>query len=172
MVRRTLGEERARRLEETVRRLLRRVERLGADDLYREPGPGEWSAMQVMAHMAEAMPYWARQARLVASRPDHGQPFGRTAEDPDRIAAVEQHAHDALEEMLARLRSGLAQAVATLRAIPLEGWTRVGRHAHRGEMTVEQLVARFLVSHMEEHAQQVEAALALSTGPARPQPGA
>ena len=155
----TLGEERARWLEDAVEGLIGRVERLGADHLYQGPGPGEWSAMQVLAHVAEAVPYWARQARMVASRSEDDLPFGRTHDDTDRIAAVERHAHDPLDEVLPRLRTGLAEAVATLRAIPAEGWSRVGRHARRGEMTVQQIVDQFLVSHVEEHALQIEAAL-------------
>jgi uncharacterized damage-inducible protein DinB len=80
MDRYTQGEERARRLEETIQEVLRRVEGLGADALYREPRPGEWSAMQVLAHMAEAIPFWARQAQVVASRSENDQPVGRTHE--------------------------------------------------------------------------------------------
>ena len=151
------GAEWARRLEDAVEGLIGRVERLGTHRLYREPSPGEWSAMQVLAHVTEAVPYWARQARMVASRSEDDLPFGRTHDDTDRIAAVERHAHDPLDEVLPRLRTGLVEAVATLRAIPAEGWSRVGRHARRGEMTVEQLVDQFLVSHVEEHAQQLAA---------------
>jgi uncharacterized damage-inducible protein DinB len=153
------GEERARRLEATVEALRRRVEGLGAEVLYREPAEGEWSAMATLAHVAEVLPYWARQAREVAARDRNGQPFGRTHEDPDRIAAVERHAHDRLDEVLPRLSAGLREATATLRAIPPEGWARTARHARRGEMTVEQAVDGFLVAHVEEHAEQIEATL-------------
>jgi uncharacterized damage-inducible protein DinB len=153
------GEERARRLETAVEGLRRRVECLGAEVLYREPAEGEWSAMAALAHVAEILPYWSRQAREVAARDRDNQPFGRTHEDPDRIAAVEQHAHDRLDEVLPRLAAGLEEAAATLRAIPPEGWARTARHARRGEMTVEQAVDGFLVAHVEEHVQQIEATL-------------
>lgn len=154
----TTGEERARRLETVVEGLLERLEGLDGDAVYQEPGEGEWSVMKALAHVAEILPYWAGQARDVAEG-DAKQPFGRTHEDPDRIAAVEEHARDPLDEVLPRLRSGLAEAAATLRAIPADGWTRTGRHARRGEMTVAQIVDLFLIEHVDEHAKQVQAVM-------------
>ena len=150
------GEERARRLEAAVEPVIRRVEALDEEWLYREPGPDDWSVMEVLAHLAELLPYWARQARDVATRERGDEPFGRTHEDPDRIAAVEGHARDPLEAVLPRIRAGLAEATSTLRALPPDRWARTARHARRGQMTVEQIVDQFLVAHAEEHAEQIE----------------
>ncbi len=158
------GEARARRVEELARALLQRVEGLDAEALYWAPSEDEWTVMRVLAHTAELLPYWARQAREVASRSQDNQPFGRTHEDPDRIAAVESHADDTLDQVLPRIRDGLAEAVAGLRSIPEEGWKRTGRHERRGEMTVEHLVDFFLVQHLEEHLQQAESVLARREG--------
>ena len=152
----TSGDERARRLEAAVEPLLRRAEGLGPELLYRAPSGGEWSVMKVLAHVAEVLPYWARRAREVAAREQDDRPFGRTADDPDRVAAVEQHAHDPLDAVMPRLHAGLAEATTTLRAIPREGWARTAHHARRGEMTVEQIVDQFLIAHVEEHAEQVQ----------------
>ena len=152
------GEERARRLESAAEGLLQRLEGLEGDAVYQEPGEGEWSVMKALAHVAEILPYWSRQAQAVAEG-EGGQPFGRTHEDPDRIAAVEEHAHDSLDEVLHRLRAGLGEATATLRAIPPDGWARTGRHSRRGEMTVEEIVDLFLIEHVEEHAGQVQAVM-------------
>src|SRR5437868_2415702 len=96
-------EERIQRLETSVQRLLAEVERLPADVLYRETSAGEWPVMSTLAHVAEILPYWAHQAESIARSP--GAPFGRTAEDPGRIAAVDQHSRDALEAIVARIRA-------------------------------------------------------------------
>ena len=42
------------------------------------------------------------------------------------------------------------------RSLPPEAWTRRGAHPARGEMTVHQLVERFIVEHLEEHADQLD----------------
>lgn len=153
------GSARAARLEQAVQRLLGEVGGLAHEALYREPGSGEWSVTKVLAHLAELLPYWARQAEAVAARDQNDQPFGRTHEDPDRIAAVEEHGQDSLETTVVRVQAGLEVATATLRRIPAEKWTRTGRHERRGEMSVEQIVDDFLVQHAEEHVAQVESIL-------------
>jgi uncharacterized damage-inducible protein DinB len=151
--------ERTGKLETAVRALLQRVEGLDADRLYREPAPGEWSVMMGLAHVAEVLPYWSRQAREVAGRPRDNEPFGRTHEDPDRIAAVEQHANDRLDDVLRRLRDGLAEATRTMRELPPEGWAKTASHSRRGEMRVADIIDEFLIDHVVEHTRQVEATL-------------
>ncbi len=160
------GEQRARRLESLTAQLLEGIDGIPTAELHARPAPDDWTVMQSLAHVAELLPYWARQAQDVAARTEDDQPFGRTHDDPDRIAAVEAHRDDALDEVLPRIRAALTESSATLRALPAGGWTRTGRHARRGEMTVEQIVDQFLVEHLEEHTRQVEAARdALGRGP-------
>ena len=38
-----------------------------------------------------------------------------------------------------------------------ETWRRLGSHPTRGEMTVERIVEEFIVNHLEEHADQLDA---------------
>lgn len=64
-----------------------------------------------------------------------------------------------LPETVARIRESLRECLALLRSIPPERWSRSGRHARRGEMTVDEIVEHFLLQHTEEHAAQAEAAL-------------
>jgi uncharacterized damage-inducible protein DinB len=158
------AEERIQRIELSVHQLIQEIERLPADVLYREPRPGEWPVMSTLAHLSELLPYWAHQAEAVAGMP--GRPFGRTHDDPQRIGAVVEHGHDSLEAIAGRIRAGLRECLATLRALPADAWTKTGQHASRGPMRVEEIVDAFLVSHAEEHAAQVQATLKL-LGPAR-----
>ena len=151
------ADERIQRIEQSVQRLIQEIERLPADVLYREPQPGEWPVMSTLAHLQELLPYWAHQAEGVVNAPD--QPFGRTHEDPRRLGAIEAHGHDSLDAIVPRLRASLAECVATLRALPPDGWTRVGKSPTRGTMTVEEIVDAFLVRHAEEHAAQTQATL-------------
>jgi uncharacterized damage-inducible protein DinB len=152
-------QNRLERLEQTVQRLIQELEHLPTELLYREPRPGEWPVMSTLAHVVELMPYWAHQALEVSRRSADGQPFGRTHDDPDRVGAVQQHGRDSLDSMLPRVRSACTEAVDTLRQIPPHGWARTARHATRGDMSVEQIVDQFLVSHVEEHLSQARAAI-------------
>ena len=151
------AEQRVEQLEQSVERLIEEIERLPADALYRAPMEGEWPVMSLLAHVAEILPYWAHQAENIVRAP--GEPFGRMLDDPDRVGAVAQHGHDAVSTIVPRIRSGLADCVRTLRALPADGWQQAGLHPMRGMMTVEQVVDTFLVSHVEDHAAQTATTL-------------
>jgi len=154
------GEDAARRLEAEVDALLRWVGQIDARTVGRRHSAEEWSAVECLAHTAEMIPYWAAQAADVAARDRPGEPFGRVHDDPDRIAAVERGRSEPLDDLIARVRSETARATATLRAIPDERWSRSGRHARRGEMTVREFVDAFLIDHVREHTLQARAAIA------------
>lgn len=149
-----------RRIEERGSDILRDAEGLRDELLYKQPDEEGWSVMRVLGHVAELLPYWTTQAVAVAGRTTPGQPFGRTHDDPARLAAVEDHAHDALGDVLPRVRESLRVTMDGLRSISPEGWTRSGKHARRGEMTVRDIVEQFIADHLDEHAAQAREALA------------
>ena len=127
-----------------------------------DPDPGQaerWEAGQVWAHVAEFPDYWlAQAARIVAAEtPDDPVPFGRTKTDPDRLAAIERDRHTDPGALLARVRDSLVEASDTLRSWPDDAWTRQGLHPIRGPMTLDDIVERFIVAHLEEHADQLDA---------------
>jgi len=158
------AEEHIARLERSVQSLLRDIEHLPADVLYREPTAGKWPVMSTLAHLAELMPYWAHEAEKLAASPDKA--YGRTHDDPTRLGAIEQHGRDTLSETVPRIRTALDECVATLRAIPPDGWSAIGHHKTRGTKTVDQIVETFIVHHAEEHAAQTQATLtALQAAP-------
>lgn len=140
---------------------------LDEDDLYRPPPDGEWTVMKNLVHVVEFLPYWAEQLHYVIAHA--GEPFGRTHEDPDRIAAVEEHAKDGLEEVLDRLSGAAEAAQLALSQIPDDVWDRTGVH-RRGEMTLREIAEFFLVDHLGDHIQQArEAHAALEATPAAKQ---
>jgi uncharacterized damage-inducible protein DinB len=156
----TTTDDRVSRIETAVQQLVDTAEALPPQVLYAEPEPNEWPVMSILAHVVELMPYWARQALEVSGRAQDSQPFGRTHDDPDRIGAVQQHGRDSLDSMLPQVRAACTDAVDLLRQIPDDRWTRTARHANRGDMSVEQIVDQFLVTHVEEHLSQARAAIA------------
>jgi hypothetical protein len=153
------GATQADRLEAAVSELLSRADGLSADLLLRDPGPEDWSAMKVLAHVAEYLGYWSVQAAAVASRATDGEPFGRTHDDPARIVAVQRHAHDALSEVRPRIDRAVREAARVLRTIPEAGWARSGTHPRRGVMTVSQIVDAFILEHTDEHLAQLDSSI-------------
>jgi len=125
-----------------------------------DPDPGEverWEAGQVWAHLAEFPGYWLAQVRRVVDRPTH-EPvsFGRVKTDAGRIEAIERDRHSDPAALLARVRTSLAEVTDYARLLPADAWGRRGTHPARGEMTVHQIVERFIVDHISEHADQLD----------------
>ena len=126
-----------------------------------EPDPDgveRWEAGQVWAHMAEFVPYWTAQAEYVIGQAATiPVPFGRVKTDPDRMTAIERDRHTDPVALLQRVRTSLAEVSDAARALPPEAWTRRGAHPTRGEMSVQRIIERFIVEHLEEHADQLDA---------------
>ena len=125
-----------------------------------DPDPGtdeRWEAGQVWAHLAEFPGYWLAQAeRVIALPTNEPVPFGRVKTDAGRLEAIEQDRHTDPKALLERVRGSLAEVSEAVRAWPAEAWTRRGAHPTRGQMTVDQIVERFIVEHLEEHANQLD----------------
>jgi hypothetical protein len=126
-----------------------------------DPDPGgeeRWEAGQVWAHIAEFPPYWLAQARAIVDvAADDPVPFGRVKTDPERVAAIERDRHTDPMALLSRVRESVAEVTDTLRGWPPEAWGRRGLHPTRGVMGMEQIIERFIVEHLEEHADQLDA---------------
>jgi hypothetical protein len=121
-----------------------------------DPDTGErWDRRQVLAHVAEMLPYWVEQVELVAAGDQ--VPFGRAKSNPERIAAIERDRREDPSRLLDRVDEGLGVVLALLDRLDDDALARSGRHQVLGEMTVAGIVDRFLVDHLEEHADQLEA---------------
>jgi hypothetical protein len=148
------------RLEEVERRLAEHAARpLPAGLSDPDPGAEErWEAGQVWAHLAEFPAYWLAQAnRVIAGPTNPPVPFGRVKTDAGRLEAIERDRHADPQGLLERVRSSLGEVTDAVRSWDPETWRLVGAHPTRGEMTVERIVETFLVDHLEEHADQLDA---------------
>jgi len=103
--------------------------------------------------VAEMLPYWAQQAELVAAgRQDR---FGRVKSDPGRVEAIERDRREDPERLLGRIDQGVATVLALLERLDAQAMARTGHHQTLGNMTVAEIIDRFAVAHLEEHADQL-----------------
>ena len=128
----------------------------GADD-----GTGErWEAGQVWAHLAEFPVYWVGQIRAILAARAGGEPepipFGRTRADPTRSAAIEARRRDDPPALLRDVRAGIAAAATLCRSVSSEEWQASGAHPTLGAIALPAIVERFVVTHLEEHAAQLD----------------
>lgn len=124
-----------------------------------DPDSGErWDRGQVWAHLSEFIPYWIAQARPVLRCEASGAPvpFGRTKGDPERIGAIERDRGEPVSALWADTDADIASLRTFLGGLQPGQWETRGLHPTLGAMTVDELVERFLVGHLEEHAEQLE----------------
>ena len=142
----------AERLEAMVDDLATRLAELPESALTHRAGPEDWTAAEVIGHMTEMMPYWARVAAAVAAEP--GRTFGREPDDPDRVGAVRAVNGVPRAELLARLRSAAHEAANAIKLHDADAWAAEGVHPRYGRMTVGALIDALLVEHAAGHVRQ------------------
>lgn len=153
------GETQAQRLETVYTQLdILLHEPEIAKRLSSAPGENEWSALQVMGHMTEMIPYWLNHCRTViaAAEPPH---FGRSLDAPERLAAVDPDTLRNPEELLRVLGQEIQTAAAAIRQFSPQERAKKGVHIRNGEMTVDTMLEMLIVAHAEAHLEQVRAAL-------------
>jgi hypothetical protein len=133
-----------------------------------EPDPGSderWQALQVWAHMAEFVDYWRAEAESVMAAYDgDAVPFGRTKDDPQRIAAIEVGQREPLLGLAQRTTAAIGEVREWLARLGNAEWNAVGRHPTKGEMDLEAIVEEFIVGHLEEHVAQLDKLVADDEG--------
>jgi uncharacterized damage-inducible protein DinB len=153
------GEAQARRLESVAEQLSTLLSRPDvARRLRTAPAENEWSAMQVLGHVVEMIPYWMSHCRalIAATEPPR---FGRMPDAPERLAGVEKGAAAEPGELLRLLQKEVQAAARSIRQMSAAERGQKGVHVKRGEVMVADIVELFIVAHAEEHVAQVRAAL-------------
>ena len=150
-----------RRLDAVEERLATRASlQVRADALTgADPSSGErWDAGQVWAHVAEFIPYWIEQTRSVAAAGfDEPVPFGRISSDPGRVGAIERDRRQPLSVLWSATHTDIEQLRRFLESVDARSWGARGLHPRLGVMNLERIVDEFLVGHLEEHADQLDA---------------
>ncbi|HEY7828622.1 MAG TPA: DinB family protein [Candidatus Limnocylindrales bacterium] len=123
-------------------------------------GPeAEWGPPEILAHVTEMLPYWLGEIERVVAGSPEPVPFGRVSTDQLRSLTIERDRTLPTRELLGRIDSGVARYSRRLPQLSAADWARRGLHARLGEMTVEAMLERFVVSHVEEHAAALQASL-------------
>jgi DinB family protein len=123
-----------------------------------DPPTGErWEWGQVWAHVAEFTAYWTNQIRRALDSPgDEPAPFGRVKTDPVRLGAIERDRATPVGELWERTIAHLQDTRRLLADMTAQDWQRRGAHSTLGIMSMSRIVDGFIVSHLEEHAEQLE----------------
>jgi hypothetical protein len=118
-----------------------------------------WGPRELLAHVAEMLPYWFGEIERVLAGGPEPVPFGRIASDKARIEAIGRDRTLTIRDLFARIANGVADYADLLDSLTPGDTERRGAHPTLGEMTIERIIERFVVNHAEEHARQLESIL-------------
>ena len=155
------GESGARRLEQVYGQLATLLGRPdGVRRLGNNPDEDEWSAMQVLAHMSETIPYWmGNVGKIVAAGEDVPAHFGRSLDAPQRHAGINRSESEDVETLLALLGNEVRAAAGGLRQMSAADYQRTGLYHGEEVMGVAHVVEVYILSHAEAHLAQITAAV-------------
>lgn len=127
------------------------------------PGPGKWSAHEVVCHCADAETNaYARIRYLVAEDAPVIQGY-----DQERWAVRLDYHSLPLEPALATVEAVRAHTTALLRMLPEAAWSREGEHSEFGRYSAEGWLEIY-AEHLEKHSRQIERNLAAWEAAGRP----
>jgi len=119
----------------------------------RSPGDGEWSARQVLVHLADSEIVGAGRVRQLLAEENPNLYMYQQAAWAERLGYATADVPATLE-LAAALRRHTADLLR--RAVTEESWSRTAHHATRGPMTLETLL-RLYIGHVEGHLEQLRA---------------
>lgn len=127
------------------------------------PGPGKWSAHEVVCHCADSETNaYARIRFLLAEDSPLIQGY-----DQDRWAARFDYHSLPIEPALATVEAVRALTTQLLRQVPEGDWSREGTHSESGRYTAEGWLDLY-AEHLEKHSRQIERNLEAWKAGARP----
>jgi hypothetical protein len=144
--------ERYARGPERIREALARVPE---EALQWRPGPGQWSAHEVVVHCADSEGNAALRIRYVLAEKE---PVIIGYDQEEWARAFDYHS-EPLEPALAAVEAARGRTVPLLRRLGEADWAREGRHTEEGVYTAEDWL-RIYAAHLEGHAAQIERNLA------------
>ena len=151
---------RARRSRRAVRRRRRAplrgvVAAVPPEAVHWRPGPGEWSAHEVVCHTADSETNaYARIRFLVA----HDDPVLQGYDQEHWVTALD-YASQSAGSALAAVEAVRGHTAALIRRLPEAAWRRTGTHSESGPYSGDDWL-RIYSAHLEDHARQIEANVA------------
>jgi len=124
-----------------------------------------WGPPEVLAHVAEMLPFWLGEIERILDGAPEPVPFGRLAGDELRLGVIERDRSLPTRELDARIDAGVERFVRRLGTLGAADAARRGLHARLGEMTVTGIAERFVVGHLEEHVRQLAEVLEAAPRP-------
>jgi uncharacterized damage-inducible protein DinB len=145
-------------VQQSLVQVIQKAEGLSDDVLRWNPTEEEWSIMQILCHLVEAVPYWLDEIEQLLETP--GKEWGRGLQHEGRLAAVSKSKVDSttLSDVLKELETVKPQVEQTLNKLDEEklSMEAPSRNPRFGTKPISFIIDHLLVEHASKHVGQIE----------------
>jgi uncharacterized damage-inducible protein DinB len=138
---------------ELDRQLRALADRIDPSRLHDDPGGGEWTLAENLAHIAEFPAWFAND--LVAQMREERPVVGRTHDHPDRLAAIAAAADRSLDDLRAELDASLDRLTAVLEELRDEHIDKLAQNRKYGPEPLRTFLDRYVLGHKAAHVDQL-----------------
>lgn len=143
---------------ESIDKIKTIVKALPEEIIYWKPSEDEWSIMQIITHVAEAIPYWAKEINNI--KLNHENLWGRGLTDEVRLQAVSEENinNQSIEEVIQQLSSIpiiIENVLSTLTDEELN-IQAPSCNPRFNNKSIDFIVNHLIVEHTEKHYKQIE----------------
>lgn len=118
-----------------------------------------WGPREILAHLEEMLPYWLGEAERILDSTEEPAAFGRVTTDDVRLAIIDRDRTLPQRELVARVQAGIGRWRRRWAELDTVSREREGAHVTLGGLTVTDIATRFAVGHLEDHLDQLTAAV-------------
>ncbi|MFP7737061.1 DinB family protein [Priestia aryabhattai] len=144
-------------IQASLNEILAITEDLSEETVRWNPTDEEWSILQILSHLGEAIPYWLNEVKRVVDAP--GSAWGRGLQDAARLAAVtnieELSVESAIAEV-AKLKQQVASELQELDEVQLQKESPHRNFDKFGNKPVSFIIYHFIEEHIAGHCEQIK----------------
>ena len=144
-------------IQESLNEILSITEDLSEETIRWNPTIEEWSILQILSHLGEAIPYWLGEVKRVVDAP--GSAWGRGLQDAARLAAVTNMEELSVENVItevAKLKQQVASELQELNEEKLQKESPHRNFAKFGNKPVSFIIDHFIEDHIAGHCAQIK----------------
>ncbi|MEI4803563.1 DinB family protein [Bacillus sp. FJAT-51639] len=150
-------------IRESIDKIETLVKSLSEETIRWKSSKDEWSIMQIITHIVEAIPYWAKEINNIKGQPEN--PWGRGLTDEVRLQTVSEEninnlSVDEVIQQLSSIPSIIENVLKTLTDEDL-AIKAPSRNPRFDNKPIEFIVNHLIVEHAEKHYNQIQRNLSL-----------
>lgn len=143
-------------IKQSIDKMIETVSRLPEETIRLKPGEDEWSIMQIICHVLEAVPYWLGEIAKIKAQP--GELWGRNHLQETRLAAVADTDRWTVDDVLEKLNDLKSQVEKELSLLDKETLAieSASRNPNFGTKPISFIVDHLIDEHVSKHYGQIE----------------